>query len=287
MGRFAPSPTGDLHLGSLYTAVASFLEARARGGRWLLRLEDLDRPREVPGAARRILETLEAFGFEWDGEVLRQSDRLDAYRDLIDGLRRDGRLFPCSCSRQLLADEERYPGTCRGRPPGAGVGAALRLRVEPGSILFTDELQGMFRQDVAAAVGDYVVQRRDGIVAYVFAVVVDDAHQGVTHVVRGADLLDNTPRQIHLQRELGLPTPQYLHVPVLLEPDGAKLAKSARSVALDPAAASHQLLQVLRLLGQDPPGAAADWSVRDLWTWAKSRYQSAQLPRRLSVRLRT
>jgi glutamyl-Q tRNA(Asp) synthetase len=287
VGRFAPSPTGDLHLGSLLTAVASFLDARAAGGRWLVRMEDLDRPREVPGAAARILRTLETFGFEWDGPVLRQSDRLDAYRERIEQLRRDGRLYACTCSRRTQGADDHYPGTCRDLAREPGSDAALRLRVEPGTVCFSDRLQGMFRQDVATAVGDFVVQRRDGIFAYVLAVVVDDAHQGVTDVVRGADLLDNTPRQLYLQRQLGLPAPGYLHVPVLTEPDGAKLAKSARSIALDPVAAPQQLHRVLGLLGHPPPGAAGEMSLHDLWRWAKVRYDSRHLPRTLSVRLRT
>src|SRR6202045_2807996 len=233
VGRFAPTPSGDLHLGSLYTAVASFLDARAHGGRWLLRMEDLDRPREVAGSADGILRTLQAFGFEWDGEVVRQRDRSELYVDALQTLQARNLTFQCSCSRLQLEDESRYPGTCRVRPTASGVPAATRLRIEPGTILFCDRIQGSYRQDVAGAVGDVILKRRDGIFAYLLAVVVDDAAQGVTHVVRGADLLDNTPRQIYLQRLLRLPLPTYAHVPVLTEPDDTKLAKSRRSVPMD------------------------------------------------------
>ncbi len=176
----------------MYAAAASFLDARAHGGRWLLRIEDLDRPREVAGSAAGILQTLEAFGFEWDGEIVRQRDRTDRYAAALQSLQSRNLTFECSCSRLQLEDETRYPGTCRARPTDRGVPTATRLRVEPGTILFSDRIQGSYRQDVAAAVGDIIVKRRDHLFAYVLAVVVDDAAQGVTHVVRGADLLDNT-----------------------------------------------------------------------------------------------
>ncbi|MDP8984608.1 MAG: tRNA glutamyl-Q(34) synthetase GluQRS, partial [Pseudomonadota bacterium] len=228
VGRFAPSPSGELHLGSLYTAAASYLDARAAGGRWLVRIEDLDIPRVIPGCADGILRTLGAFGFEWDGEVVRQSERLERYAAALGSLRARGLTFECSCSRSELAEEDRYRGHCRERPLAADRPTATRLRVDEGVVLFTDRIQGRFRQDVAAAVGDIVLRRRDRLFAYVLAVVVDDAAQGITHVVRGADLLDNTPRQMYLQRLLALEHPSYAHVPVLTEPDGKKLAKSAR-----------------------------------------------------------
>jgi glutamyl-Q tRNA(Asp) synthetase len=284
-GRFAPSPTGDLHLGSLFTAVASYLEARANHGRWLLRMEDLDRPREVAGAADRILDTLQAFGFEWHEPVIRQSERLGLYTSAINKLHERGRLFHCCCSRQQLTDEERYPGTCRERPWPSVRTDAIRLRVNPGIVQVADAVQGRFRQDVAATVGDFVVQRRDGIMAYVLAAVVDDAAQGITHVVRGADLLDNTPRQVYLQRALGLPTPAYAHVPVLMEPDGSKLAKSRRTVPLDPGSAAKQLCLALDLLGLAPPHALRAAPVGSVWNWAFERWDIARLPRQLSLKL--
>jgi glutamyl-Q tRNA(Asp) synthetase len=274
-----------LHLGSLYTAVASYLDARAHGGRWLLRIEDLDRPREVAGSAAGILRTLQAFGFEWDGEIARQQDRTELYSDAVQALRDRNLTFECSCSRLQLEDESRYPGTCRGRASVSAVPTATRLRVEPGSILFRDRIQGTYRQDVAGAVGDVILRRRDRIFAYLLAVVVDDAAQGVTHVVRGADLLDNTPRQIYLQQLLGLPLPAYAHVPVLTEPDDTKLAKSRRSVRLDSRQALPQLLEVFSMLGLAPPDSLAAGSLTEAWAWATGQWDAKKVPKRLNVRV--
>lgn len=282
VGRFAPSPSGDLHLGSLYAAAASYLDARAHNGRWLVRIEDLDRPRVVPGSAAGILRTLQAFGFEWDAEVVYQSARNEFYAAALESLRCRGLTFECSCSRAHLAEESRYPGLCRSGPLSPGSATATRLRVEPGRIEFTDGIQGRFRQDVAAAVGDIVLRRRDGLFAYVMAVVIDDAAQGVTHVVRGADLLDNTPRQIYLQRLLELPEPNYCHVPVLTEPDGQKLAKSARSVHLDNAIAMQQLLEIFDLLNLAPPSDLADAALHEAWQWAHAHWRLQRVPKRLA-----
>jgi glutamyl-Q tRNA(Asp) synthetase len=282
VGRFAPSPSGELHLGSLYSATASYLDARANGGRWLVRMEDLDRPRVIAGSAARILDTLQAFGFEWDGEVAYQTHRTEAYAAALATLDSYGLTFQCSCSRSRLADEERYPGHCRDGPLLATAPTATRLRVAPGHILFTDRIQGLFRQEVAAAVGDMLLKRRDGIVAYVLAVVVDDAAQGVTDIVRGADLLDNTPRQMHLQRLLGIPPPTYAHVPVLTEPGGKKLAKSARSVHLDTRAAVPQLVEVFRLLGMSPPPELEGASLAEAWHWGVAVWRIDAVPKRLT-----
>ncbi len=283
VGRFAPSPTGDLHLGSLYAAAASFLDARAHRGRWLVRMEDVDQPRVVPGAADRILATLEAFGFEWDGEVLRQSDRADAYAEALGTLSRRGLTFPCSCSRLTLAGEARYPGHCREAPRRPGAALATRLRVDPGYVQFSDCIQGAFRQDVALASGDLILKRRDGCIAYLLAVVVDDAHQAVTNVVRGADLLDHTPAQIYLQRCLELPTPSYAHVPALLEPGGGKLSKSARSVALARGSALSQLIYVFELLGLDPPASLRSAGLPVAWEWAAEQWDMRPLAKRPSL----
>jgi len=285
VGRFAPTPSGDLHLGSLYTAAASYLDARAHGGRWLVRIEDLDRPREVEGSAARILHTLERFGFEWDGEVVRQSDRMEHYLGALHSLATRGLTYECSCSRRQLEDESRYPGTCRARPSATGTPTATRLRVDPGLIVFADRIQGTFRQDVAAAAGDIILKRRDAVIAYLLAVVLDDAAQGVTHTVRGADLLDNTPRQIYLQRLLGIAQPSYAHVPVLTEPDDTKLAKSKRSVKLDEHSVMPQLLAVFSLLGLSPPDSLAAASTADAWAWAISRWGIQRVPKRLNVRV--
>jgi glutamyl-Q tRNA(Asp) synthetase len=264
-------------LGSLYTAAASFLDARSHGGRWLVRLEDVDRAREVRGAAAGILRTLEAFGFEWDAEVLRQSDRSEHYAAAIERLRARGLTFECSCSRQDLAGEGRYPGYCRGGPRDSSVATATRLKIEPQSITFDDRIQGSYTQDVASVMGDAILRRRDGFFAYLLAVVVDDAAQGVTHVVRGADLLADTPRQIYLQRSLALPPPRYAHVPVLVESDGSKLAKSTRSIPARESGPQNQLLKVLQLLEMEPPVTLQGAPTGAIWQWAHANWASNRL----------
>jgi len=285
VGRFAPTPSGELHLGSLYTAVASYLAARSAGGRWLLRIEDLDRPREVPGAADGILRTLHAFGFAWDGPVVRQSARTELYAAALATLSSAHAVFQCSCSRRDLADEARYPGTCRRGPTRPGA-TCTRLRVDAGRIEFTDAIQGRFRQNVAAAAGDFTLQRRDGIVAYALAVVVDDAEQGITQVVRGADLLDSTPRQILLQRRLSLATPRYAHVPLIVEADGSKLAKSRASGAIsraleDPRAVAALLLRACRMLGMAPAPELDGEKISEIWRWARNAWSEKHVPRSL------
>jgi glutamyl-Q tRNA(Asp) synthetase len=285
VGRFAPTPSGDLHLGSLFAAAASYLDARAHGGRWLVRIEDLDKPREVVGSAAGILRTLQDFGFEWDGEIARQSDRIDRYAAALADLSLQDRIFACTCSRQALEEEQRYPGICRLKVANPGGASATRLKVDSRFITFTDRIQGAFRQDVAAAVGDVIVQRRDRIFAYLLAVVVDDAAQGITHIVRGADLLDNTPRQIYLQEQLNFARPSYAHVPVLMEADGAKLAKSRRSVRLVTQQPLSQLLSVFSLLGLTTPPRAEFCAIRDAWSWAIDQWHINYVPKRLKLTL--
>jgi len=260
VGRFAPSPTGPLHFGSLVAALASWLDARRHGGQWLLRMEDLDPPREVPGAADAILRTLEAFGLDWDGPVLYQSTRQAAYGAALEQLRAAGLAYDCGCTRREVAeaglpglDGPVYPGTCRnGLPPGRQP-RAVRLRTQGGLIGFTDRMQGLIRQDVGREVGDFVIRRADGYYAYQLAVVVDDAFQGVTHVVRGADLLDSTPRQILLQRLLGLPSPEYLHHPLVLTPEGEKLSKQTHAPPVDDTDPIPALRSALEFLGERVP----------------------------------
>jgi glutamyl-Q tRNA(Asp) synthetase len=265
--------------------VASYLDARAHRGRWILRIEDLDRPREVAGSASSILSTLESFGFEWDGEVARQFERRELYQAALHSLATRGLTFACSCSRSQLEDELRYPGTCRNRAAPADAATATRLQMAPGQIIFSDRIQGVYRQDVSAAVGDIILKRRDQIFAYVLAVVVDDAAQGITHIVRGADLLDNTPRQIHLQRLLGLTQPSYAHVPVLTEHDDRKLAKSRRSVNISAAEPVAQLLAVFSLLGLTPPVGLSSAPIRTAWEWAFGQWDLDRVPKRLSLRV--
>ena len=232
-GRFAPSPTGPLHLGSLVAAVGSWLFARAEGGRWLVRMEDLDTPRVVPGADREILDALRRYGLEWDGEVVYQSQRIAHYEEALRSLRDRNLVFDCACSRAELqraasAPAERehiYPGTCRGGLPPGRVARAVRFRAPDEVIAFDDRAEGRVQENVARETGDFVIKRADGVFAYQLAVVVDDALQGVTQVVRGADLLSSTARQIALQRALGYPTPSYVHLPVVKNPDGSKISK--------------------------------------------------------------
>lgn len=233
-GRFAPSPTGPLHFGSLVAAVGSYLDAKANGGQWLLRIEDLDPPREVRGAKRQIINALRDFGFAWDGQVVYQSKRHAAYQAAFERLQNAGLVYPCACSRKEIADSTLhlsalaaraliYPGTCRnGLPPGK-TPRAWRIRVPNESIIFEDRERGRIMQNLARETGDFILLRADGLWAYQLAVVVDDAEAGVTDVVRGGDLLDSTPRQIFLQRCLGLPTPSYLHLPVVVNEKGEKL----------------------------------------------------------------
>ena len=265
-GRFAPSPTGPLHFGSLVAAVASWLDARAHGGRWLVRIEDVDKPRCRPEWARDILLTLDRFGLSPDAPVLRQSEREQAYREALEQLKRAGLAYPCGCTRRETAGGP-YPGRCRsGLPPGRAP-RAWRFRVPPGVTGFADRWQGWFEQDVESEAGDFILLRADGCFAYQLAVVVDDAAQGVTHVVRGADLLDSTPRQILLQRALGFPQPAYLHHPVVTDGEGRKLSKQNRAPALVPSRDAENLRAALGFLGLPAPAGAApkemlEWAVR-------------------------
>jgi glutamyl-Q tRNA(Asp) synthetase len=232
-GRFAPSPTGPLHLGSLVAAVGSWLYARASNGRWLVRMEDIDTPRVVPGSADEILAALDRYSLHWDGDVVWQSRRTALYECALDTLRDRGQVFDCACSRAELQRapsapvdaEPVYPGTCRNGLPEGRAARAIRFRVPDQVIAFDDALRGPIEEHVGQRTGDFVIRRADGLFAYQLAVVVDDADQGVTQVVRGADLLTSTPRQIALQRALGYPTPAYAHLPLVLNPDGSKLGK--------------------------------------------------------------
>jgi glutamyl-Q tRNA(Asp) synthetase len=249
-------------------------------------MEDVDRAREVPGAADRIMRTLELFGFEWDGPVVRQSERGGVYAAALQRLHSQGLAYPCSCTRADLArlprstdGEAVYPGTCREGARPSSLPPALRfLTGSAGHVtVFRDGIQGRFAQDVAAEVGDFIIRRRDGYCAYQLAVVIDDSDQGVTEVVRGCDLLDNTPRQLLLQRALGLATPGYSHLPVVTEPDGSKLSKRSRSVPLDPSRAPETLYRTLQRLGQNPPPELVSAPLAALWAWAVENWSVAPL----------
>lgn len=287
VGRFAPSPSGPLHFGSLVAALGSCLSARSQGGQWLLRIEDVDTPRCVPGAAEGILHTLERFGFEWDGPVVWQSARNAAYRDAFARLQAAGQVFGCACTRKEMADSalardgtRRYPGTCRDGLPAGRDARAYRLRVPPGVIRFDDRVQGAIAEDVAADVGDFVLLRADGLFAYQLAVVVDDAEAGVTEVVRGADLLDSTCRQILLQCLLGYPVPAYAHLPVACNAAGEKLSKQTLARAVDGGEPAGLLVDVLAFLGQRPPADLAASGLAAVWAWGRDNWSIEKLPRR-------
>ena len=277
-GRFAPSPTGHLHAGSLSTAIGSYLEARCRGGEWLLRIEDIDPPREVAGAAAGILHTLEQLGFEWDGPVLYQHTRLEAYQAALNQLQQQGLAYGCGCSRSEIAAYGRrglegwiYPNLCRDGLPQGKTARAWRMRVPAGDYRFYDRLRGWQQQNVAADIGDFVLRRADGLFAYQLAVVVDDAAQGITDVVRGADLLDSTARQIVLQQALQVPTPSYCHLPLLVNQAGEKLSKQTLAPPLDLTQPAQTLRQGLQRLGLLPPPECQQ--ISELWQWARAHWQ--------------
>lgn len=283
IGRFAPTPSGHLHFGSLVAALASYLDARSVGGRWLMRMEDLDPPREEPGAQAAILKALESYGFEWDGDLVRQSERHDAYAEVLNRLFNHGLAYACTCSRkQLEAYNGIYPGLCRNAGHGTD-DAAIRLRVPELEYHFLDRVQGEYRQHLGREVGDFVIRRRDGLYAYQLAVVLDDAWQGITDIVRGADLLDSTPRQLYLQELLGLPQPRYLHIPLITQPDGNKLGKSYRSPPLTEDQATPLLLRALRALGQNPGTELAYATPREVLNWGIAHWDASLIPRTLNL----
>ena len=290
IGRFAPSPTGPLHFGSLVAALGSWLDARAAGGRWLVRMEDLDRPRCVPGATDTILRQLENYGLVWDGEVLAQFSRNAAYESALQQLCEAGAVYRCVCTRSQLSDAPRnaqgetiYPGTCRNGMADAHTPHAWRVRARDDEIRFTDRVWGEITQSVAAEVGDFVVKRADGLFAYQLAVVVDDAHQHITHIVRGADLLWNTPRQIALQTLLGLPTPSYAHLPLVTNALGQKLSKQTLAPALPEHAQSRVLSKALNVLGQSPPTALLDAPPAELLAWAAAHWGIEAVPTQSAI----
>ncbi|HET7832391.1 MAG TPA: tRNA glutamyl-Q(34) synthetase GluQRS [Gallionella sp.] len=320
-GRFAPSPTGPLHFGSLVAAVGSYLDAKHHQGTWLVRIEDLDTPRCMPGAADAILRTLEAFGLHWDETVLYQSHRTTAYEEALNQLQAIGAAYPCSCTRKEIADSALhgidgpvYPGTCRHGIRAEREGRAWRVRTDlvlschsraggnpvglnkrhfelldsrlRGNdetqnrneiVEFDDALQGHITQDLERELGDFIVKRADGLFAYQLAVVVDDAFQSITHVVRGADLLASTPRQIWLQRLLGLPTPHYLHLPIAVNAQGEKLSKQTLAPAVTNEHIVTTLIAVLEFLRQQPPAELREGSVEEVLDWAVRNWQPERL----------
>lgn len=290
VGRFAPSPTGPLHLGSLVAAVASYLDAKANDGRWLLRIEDVDETRNQSGAAADIVATLARFGFEWDDQLLVQSDRYHRYRSVLNDLINAGDVYPCSCSRKQVALDGRrglegfiYTGRCRKGIAKQHSAVSWRFRVDNGEVEFTDLIQGQFKQDVANDVGDFVLLRADGCWAYQLAVVVDDADYGVTHVVRGSDLLDSTARQILLQKKLNFPSVAYAHFPVIENHQGEKLSKQTKAKPLLVGNEVEQLFFALDFLGQAPPKELFSASLNALWSWAHEAWCLAHIPQKRGI----
>ena len=289
VGRFAPTPSGPLHFGSLLAAAASYLDARKAGGSWLLRIEDIDPPREMPGADTLIIETLKRYGFEWDGDVIYQSQSTAAHLAAATALRERALAYPCSCSRKDLSAAARsvlgvvYPGTCRGGcKPGE---TALRVLTDDRPIVFDDRLQGRQSNRLDTESGDFIIVRRDGLVAYHLAVVVDDAAQGITDIVRGIDLLPSTPRHIHLQSLLNLPSPRYAHIPVAENEDGSKLSKLTGAQAVPNDDAVRVLLLALEALGQAPPAPLKRGTLAEVWAWAVEHWAPEKLAGRTRIAL--
>lgn len=285
-GRFAPSPTGPLHRGSLVAAVASYLEALSHNGEWLVRMEDVDELRNVRGAADSILRSLEAFGFEWQGEVLYQTQRKDAYEEALQALKQKQLIYPCTCSRKTLRAQAEageleesslgyiYPGLCLHNDFADfhPRDYAIRIKTPDDSLAFTDRLLGHYAQQLKSELGDFIIRRRDGLFAYQLAVVVDDAYQGITHVVRGADLLDSTPRQIYLQQCLDYPSLEYTHMPLIMHNNGDKLSKQTGAEGIGHTASIPLLVQSLEFLGQQPPAELKQASLQDVWQWARQNW---------------
>ncbi len=284
-GRFAPSPSGSLHFGSLLTALGSFLDAKSQGGEWRLRIDDLDPPRVAPGATDAILRALQAYGLEWDGAVLYQSQRAGAYQAALDALRASGAVYACGCTRREIADSNAgqenaaiYPGTCRNGLPQGKAARAWRLDTRGACMRIEDRLQGAIEQDLERISGDFVLQRADGLFAYQLAAVVDDAELGITDVVRGADLIDSSLRQVYVQQLLGLANPRYLHLPVVVNAAGEKLSKQTLAPGLDLSHPQKTLIQALSLLNQSPPQDMTRASVAEILAWAGAHWHLERLP---------
>ncbi len=301
IGRFAPSPTGPLHFGSLVAAVASYCDAKAHQGKWLVRMEDLDKPREMQGAADDILRTLETFGLAWDGKIIYQSTRDDYYEASFEQLKQH--TYPCICTRKEIADSSQiigiegaiYPKKCYQKisilsSKNSNASASLietssqRINVDgAGLIAFKDTIQGDISQNLAHDIGDFILKRKDGLFAYQLAVVVDDASQGITHVVRGADLLDSTPRQIYLQQLLGAQTPHYAHVPIVTNSHGEKLSKQTFAQPLNTSRANIALFDALSFLGQNPPQEIKNATLNEVWRWAIANWRLENITKSRSL----
>ncbi|MEK7991604.1 MAG: tRNA glutamyl-Q(34) synthetase GluQRS [Thiotrichaceae bacterium] len=286
IGRFAPSPTGSLHFGSLVTAVGSYLHARQQDGRWLVRIEDLDTPRIIKGADKAILSVLHRFGMDWDGDIMYQSQRQLAYQDALDTLISLQLIYPCTCTRQRLKGKV-YDAYCRQNTTIPNQPYALRVKVNTPTLQFSDNIQGDISQNMLTEIGDFIVKRKDGLFAYQLAVVVDDAAQGVTDVVRGCDLLDTTTRQLYLQQLLGFPQPNYTHLPVMVNADGLKLSKQNHAPTIDNQPILPLLYQALTMLGQSPPADLIHENLQIFWDWAIKHCSIDNVPLQMNVIINT
>ncbi len=281
IGRFAPTPSGPLHFGSVVAALGSFLQARQKQGQWLVRIEDIDHPRTIPGADRIILEQLETLGLHWDGEIVYQSQRHSLYQTALERLEALDLVFPCTCTRNEIANKP-YPGTCRNRNT-KHVGQSLRILTDNQELRFNDLLQGDYSQLLESDVGDFVIKRTDGLFAYHLVVVVDDAEQDITEIVRGADLLDSTPRQIYLQKQLDFPVPDYLHLPVALNKQGQKISKQTHAEAIELGNPCKVLFQALKFLGQCPPNESVNSNIESLLNWSIKHWDIAKIPKSIEI----
>ncbi len=286
-GRFAPSPTGPVHFGTLVAAVGSYLQAKKNHGEWIIRMEDVDITRKVEGSDADILHTLEAFGFEWQGDIIYQSKQTEYYQAALDKLMAQSLVFPCTCSRKQLAkaDSDIYPGTCRNRQLPEKNEHALRLLTEDTTVEFDDLVVGNISQNIKQQCGDFVIKRRDGLFAYQLAVVVDDALQDITEVVRGSDLLDSSPRQIYLQQLLAYTTPVYCHLPLAVDAGGNKISKSEGAAKVDIKNREKLICSVLEFLGQTPPADLSDCNLNDIWKWGADNWNIGQVPANKDIQL--
>lgn len=285
-GRFAPSPTGPVHYGTLVAAVGSYLQARSNNGQWFLRIDDIDKTRKVEGADVGIIKTLDAFGFEWNGEIIYQSTQTEYYEQALTRLIDMSLVFPCLCSRKKLAEvnSDIYPGTCRQRQLPEKEPNALRILSKDITVTFEDAVMGPQSQNIKQQCGDFIIKRRDGLFAYQLAIVVDDARQNITEVVRGADLLESTPRQIYLQQLLGLPTPKYCHLPLAVDAAGNKISKSEGALKINIKHREKLLVSVLQFLGQQPPDDMAEAKLNDIWAWARAHWQVGSIPKTNNIK---
>ena len=284
IGRFAPSPTGPLHFGSLLAAVASYLDARSNNGFWLVRMEDLDPPREPSGAADLILQQLSALGLEWDGEVLYQSTRLEAYQQTLQQLQVKNLCYGCDCTRRQIKEMGNvYNGSCRQRSLPAAKEFAVRLKTEAVGIAINDLIQGPYAQNIAKDIGDFVIRRKDGLFAYQLAVVVDDEFQNITHIIRGFDLIDSTPRQIYLQRLLNFSEPDYGHIPIIVNDQGQKLSKQHFAPSINTENAAQLIHRALKFLGQSPPEHMQQQKAQTQLRWAIENWDIQAVPKLATI----